>query len=533
MNNLTITAFTDKDILKSLMNFFTQISHNGIASMIPYASYLIWIFGIIDICTTWYLYDGQLKLSMIIGKIMKIGGLYVLVVHWADIAGAIGKSFAYVGYIAGGHTAAEASKMVTNNNPEKSYFNPSYVLQVCDEVTKNIVDGYARSTGLEFGQVIMYGVCWCLVTLGFYFITLQLILTNIEFAVFSCIAIILLPFGCVRFTAFLSNRAISGVFSFGIKMMVMYFLLGIVASLGDSFNTAIALSGAQAKDADGNESTALLYSFMLKQSLAYVTVGYLVWKLPTLVSSMMNPGTTSLGNSITPGTVAATAGAVVGTAAAAVTNSVKAVKAGSEAGAGDDSTGAGSTSGGSSTGGGSSPDAVGEANKATTISESNTGDTSSGANPISVMYNQAKGKMQQVGNSVSNTINKTPLLNRDATMNKIGQYQKEFATKDLAGKAGLTAKMLGVAGAQATIDTAKFATRIGAGVAGGTAKAIGRQLTQLNPARSLTNAYHVGTNPAFSGGSSGRSTLETRRVIINDENWSRMEPPPPPPDNMN
>lgn len=507
--NHAIVAFSDKDIMRSLMNFFTTISHDGIVSMIPYASYLIWIFGIIDLCTSWYLYDGQLKLSVMIQKIIKIGAFYILVVHWSDIAGAIGKSFAFIGYIAGGHTAQEAATIVGTNKPDKSFFNPSYVLAVGDAVTTNISKGYAEAGSLAFGQIIMYGVCWALVTLGFYFMVLQLILTNIEFAIFTCLAIILLPFGCIRFTSFLSQRAISGVFSFGIKLMIVYFLLGIISAMGDSFNAAIALNNKE-----NGADTASLYSFMLKQSLAYITIGYLVWKLPNLVSGMMQGGQPSLGNGITPSSIAATAGAVVGTTAAAVSNSVHAVKAGSEAGS-DNTPGGGGGSGGGESGGGAN--AAGEAQKQTTATQSLMDGIGLGG-----AYQQGK---EAVG-AVKDKINSTPLLNRNATMNQISKYQQQFPTKNLAGKAALVGKMMGLASAQATLDTVKFAGNLAGNIAKGTGSAI---LKQTGPVKSFKNAYQNGTDSIMRS----RYQSQEARSTSSGDSYNRMtpgyEPPPPPP----
>lgn len=507
MNPTTIQSFGQSNIMDALMTFFTQISHHGIASMIPYASYLIWIFGIIDLCTSWYLYDGQLKFTMMIQKIMKIGAFYVLVVHWSDIAGAIGKSFAFVGYIAGGHSASEAAKIVGANTPKQSYFNPSYILTVCDNVTSNMSTGYAGTSGFEFGKIIMYGICWGLVTLGFYFMILQLFLTNIEFAVFTCLAIILLPFGCLRFTSFLSQRAISGVFSFGIKMMVVYFLLGIVASLGNAFNATIALN-----DAKNSTDSAALYSFMLKQALAYITVGYLIWKLPNLVQGMMQGGSPSLGNGMTPSSIAATAGAVAGTAAAAVSNSVHAVKAGSEAGS-DNSPGGGGGSGAGGGEGGGGANAAGEAQKHTTATQSLMDGIGLGG-----AYQQGK---EAVG-AMKDKINSTPLLNRNATMNQISKYKQQFPAKNLAGKAALVGKMMGLASAQATIDMAKF----GGNLAKGTAGAI---LKQSGPVKSFKNAYQNGTDSVM------RSKYQSQgaRSTSSGDSYNRMtpgyEPPPPPP----
>ncbi len=412
------SSFSDPDVFRALMNFFTAISKNGIASMIPYASYLICIFAIIDLCTSWYLYDGQMKFSVIISKIMKIGAFFVLVIHWGDIAGAIGKSFAYIGYIGGGHTAAEAAAIVGTDPGEKTIFNPSYVLSLGDQATTNISAAYQKTTGFSFGQTILYGICWVLVLVGFYFIALQLILTNIEFAIFTCLAIILLPFGCIKHTAFLSQRAISGVFSFGIKLMVVYFLLGIIASLGDAFGSDINI----VKDEDGNT----IYSFVIKQALAYITVGYLVWKLPTLVAGMMQGGQPSLGNDITPTTPINTLASTAGTVGAGIKN----VRAASVAGG----------SGGSSAG---SVNAAGAANQATAAS----------GGGISGMIGAARNK-----------ISNTPILNRNATSNKMSQYKAQMSGKNLEGKTKLAGKMLALGAAQATVDTAKLAGKVGYGV---------------------------------------------------------------------
>lgn len=415
------SSFANDDIFYALMNFFMDISTKGIASMIPYASYLICIFAIIDLCTSWYLYDGQMKFSVMISKIMKIGAFFVLVIHWSDITGAISKSFSYIGYIGGGHSPTEAATLVDATEIErKSIFNPSYLIDMGNAAASNISDAYFKAGSFNFGQIILYGICWCLVIIGFYFIALQVLLTNIEFSIFTCLAIILLPFGCVKYTAFLSQRAISGVFSFGIKLMVVYFLLGIVASLGDSFGAAISTT----KDNSGN----VAYSSVLKQALAYITVGYLVWKLPTLVAGMMQGGTPSLGNDITPSTPLNTASSALGTAKSAIQN----VRAASTAG--------GSSSGNGASSGGN---AAGTVNQAAA--------TSGGG--ISGMINTARNK-----------INNTPILNRNATANKMSQYKAQMSGKTIGQKAKIASKMLALGAAQATVDSAKLGGKVGAGI---------------------------------------------------------------------
>lgn len=69
---------------------------------------------------------------------------------------------------------------------------------------------------------------------SYFIMSIQLLLTKIEFNIFAAIAVILLPFGALRYTSFLFQRAVSCVFSFGIKLMLCYFMLGIVERQSDA-----------------------------------------------------------------------------------------------------------------------------------------------------------------------------------------------------------------------------------------------------------------------------------------------------------
>ena len=342
MNQTQITSFSQDNIFDALMKFYLTISEHGIASLIPYSSYLIALFGIIDIATSWYLYDGSIKMTLIVQKVMKLGAFIFMVTHWSYLISIIGRSFSFIGYVAGGHTAQEALQIIgkCNDNSMATMFNPSYIMDQAGNVAKPVWEAYEKTSGFSFGRILMELICLALIYIGFYFMCLQLILTNIEFAIFTCLAIVLLPFGCIKYTSFLSQRAISGVFSFGIKLMVLYFLLGIIGSLGDAFKQEAATTPPD-KNVDS-------YSYLLKQGLAYLSLGYLTWKIPGMAASMMN-GTPSLGDGVTPGTMigapfaAAKMGGKVlggvssfaGSQAAKIGQAYNATKAGATASAGE------------------------------------------------------------------------------------------------------------------------------------------------------------------------------------------------------
>ena len=66
--NLNNDSFLD-----GLLGFFATSSIAGFQHLLPYAAELLISLAIIDIATTWTLYDGQFKLSQICTK---IGRLY-------------------------------------------------------------------------------------------------------------------------------------------------------------------------------------------------------------------------------------------------------------------------------------------------------------------------------------------------------------------------------------------------------------------------------------------------------------------------
>lgn len=64
--------FTNEGIFEGILSFYLKVAHNGVMSCIPYAEYLVAIFGIIDLATSWWLYDGEMKFNVLIQKALKI-----------------------------------------------------------------------------------------------------------------------------------------------------------------------------------------------------------------------------------------------------------------------------------------------------------------------------------------------------------------------------------------------------------------------------------------------------------------------------
>lgn len=290
--------FTDTNFLDSLLNFFYEHSVTGMIQLQPHAFELVCVLAIIDICST--LYDGQMRMSFVINKTMKVGFFLLLIVNWDTINSAILRSFEIAGATASGLSNIGAGDWISPSKILERGFN------ICGTLFKDFQDTGITDNG-GIARLFMDLIAIAITIASFFFISLQVLITKIEFCIFSSLGVILLPFGAIRFTSFLFQRVVSGVFSFGIKLMIMYFLLGL-------FDT---LSGALTSFEEN-----VSFSSMLKMALSYATLAFLVWKLPNLAASMMNgqpsmeAGDVVRGATTAKSTVAGAVGGAVGAAGA-------------------------------------------------------------------------------------------------------------------------------------------------------------------------------------------------------------------------
>ncbi len=252
--------FGSTAILDEILKFFQDASITGMLNLIPHAKALLLALATIDLCSTWALYDGEMKMSQMISKIMKLGAFLFIIMYWNDINHAIMVSFQYAGL-----TAANVPVNGDVIQPSKLLDNG---FNACSTLFKGL-----SSVGLNIGKALMYVITIGLVLFSFFVMALQILITKIEFNIFASIAVILMPFGAIRYTNFLCQRCISAVFAFGVKLMVMFFLIGLV-------QTVVGKVDEMPKD-------AVTFSVMLKYAISYLVLGYLVWKVPNLAAMMM------------------------------------------------------------------------------------------------------------------------------------------------------------------------------------------------------------------------------------------------------
>ena len=263
--NLNNDSFLD-----GLLGFFATSSIAGFQHLLPYAAELLLSLAIIDIATTWTLYDGQFKLSQICTKIIKYGFFFFLLYNLPTMINMITTSFKIAGLTAAGI------------DHQANFISPSALLDKGFSACGNVWESYSV-TNTPAGTIIVTIIAMALTLGAFFFIALQVLLTQIELYIFAGLAVILVPFGALGYTSFLFQRVVSAVFSFSVKLMVMYFIVGLVnANIGDVSNFL-----ATGQDANGAAQASTL-SVMIKHSLSMLTLGLIVWKVPELAANIMS-----------------------------------------------------------------------------------------------------------------------------------------------------------------------------------------------------------------------------------------------------
>lgn len=299
--------------LNQLLDTFRTASVTGMVNLKPAALGLVTVLGILDVTAMWGLYFGEMRVREIMGKVIKISFFVILILNWGPITTAVEDTFVKVGQIASAHQTATKPSSIMVEGTKKMYRlwnNAIYDIPMSDtakssdnipyydsngnlnkDATKmveadkkanaptNPFSGLGESIAAIPGRIIKI-ILALAIFIAFAFIALNVLLCFIEFYLTTALSIILLPFGVNSHTSFISQKALGAVVNFGVKLMIMIFLLGLMSTMISKM------------DAITNDDYGKLFETVL-QACMYA---FLIWKLPSLISGMLS-GTPSMGAS--------------------------------------------------------------------------------------------------------------------------------------------------------------------------------------------------------------------------------------------
>ena len=288
----------DGNILTSIMNDFTAVTSLSRMKIEPYAIKVLVTLITIDLMVAgivMLIEDAPLD-KTILTRTLKYAAFAYMVLSYQSIINALSSSFVMIGLKAAGDTLTA-----------KTFTNPSLIttmgFDLIGPFTQNIIDG--KTFGANNGNVIdkvmsmpsmvMLGLTYMMILFCFFLIAVNIFVVYIEFAIFTSIALILVPFGVWEKTDFIFDKVKNGVINFGIKYMTLSFVVSI------AFN--IIKKWQLPPDPSFNQALYVL--------LGVFAITYLCWHAPNVAAGMAQGG----GGTMTGAALGGFAGAAAGNAA--------------------------------------------------------------------------------------------------------------------------------------------------------------------------------------------------------------------------
>jgi type IV secretion system protein TrbL len=120
----------------------------------------------------------------------------------------------------------------------------------------------------------MFGLVYLLIYLTFFILAIQVVVAILEYYLIATLAMVLVPFGVNKYTAFLSEKAFGAVVSHGVKLMVLAFIITVAAPVMAALNLP------------PNPSLQQAYMCLL----AAMTLTFLSWKAPDVAAGLFAGG---------------------------------------------------------------------------------------------------------------------------------------------------------------------------------------------------------------------------------------------------
>ncbi len=273
----------DTAILTTLLNTFVTAITGGYARIAGDALTLLQLLALLEVALAalWWMLTDDDALVGLIKRVLGIGLFVFFVTTYPALLSSVLEGFVQTGLKAGGA-------------PLTTLTDPSAIVTLGIQVSQPIIDHVAAySVGSALANildVVMSLTAALLILLAYFVMAIQVFVTYLEFYLVAVLGLILLPFGVFRPTAFLAEKVFGAVISFGVKLMVLGFILGVTLPVVRTFRLP--------PDPTWQQALLLL--------LASAAVTFLAWHGPAVAASLL-AGTPSLTAGLATGTAVAAA----------------------------------------------------------------------------------------------------------------------------------------------------------------------------------------------------------------------------------
>lgn len=210
-------------MLTTILNQFLTVINFGYGNVTPIALYILSFLLIITFIFTgcmYYLGENINLPPFLIRKLLSTIIAYVLVVNYGSVTAALRDTFINTGLIAGSSSTATGNLMA----------DPSAIfglgVDYCNAILFNYLDATWTAI-LHPVEVVLKSLLAFFILIAFWAISLNVILAQIMFGLFTVATVILLPFLIFQPLAYLATKSIDGAFQYSIRLLFLALILSI------------------------------------------------------------------------------------------------------------------------------------------------------------------------------------------------------------------------------------------------------------------------------------------------------------------
>ena len=287
-------------VIDEFLKTFSTYIDSGFGLLGPDVMFLTAFLIGIDITLAglyWAMGPDTNVIAKFLKKVMYVGFFALILNNFAFLSDIIFTSFGQLGLNATGKTITAADLM-----------RPGFVASVGFDAAHPLLTEVQDLTGpikffTNIVTIIILLLAWVITLFAFFFLSIQLFVTIIEFKLTTLAGFVLIPFALWNKTSFLAEKVLGNIIASGIKLMVLAIIIGIGSTIFGQVTAAFVPGEVTLEDA----------ASVILASLAIFALGIFG---PGIATGLVS-GAPQLGAGAAVGTMAAVgAGAMAGGAAA-------------------------------------------------------------------------------------------------------------------------------------------------------------------------------------------------------------------------
>jgi type IV secretion system protein TrbL len=251
-------------ILNDIVRDYEAISTSWFSALGPIANQIFWILVAIQLTWSaiWWVLDredGLAVVSSLLRQVVAIGFFYALLLNGGTWIPAVIQGFSQAGATAAGLTDLSPTGVF-----DQGLALANKILNATSDL--GLLDGFFAS--------LIAGITAIVVVIAFAVIAAQLLVALVESFIVIGAGVLFLGFAGSRWTKFLTERYLSYVASIGVKLFVLYLIMGVGMGIAGRWMPILERGGF----------SPIPFFYVMGGSLVFV---FLTWHIPSVAGSMM------------------------------------------------------------------------------------------------------------------------------------------------------------------------------------------------------------------------------------------------------